>query len=97
MAKYRKKPVVVEVEAQQFDPSKPQHEWPMFVKWEPEFRDQDGSRLGGFHKLQLYSGFDFIRAGDWVVYQKGKRSVMSDEDFRATYEPIEDHSNATES
>ena len=90
MQKFRKKPVVVEAQAQQFDPEQPHEKWPMFVEWEPEFRDQDGSRLGGYHKLVLWGGFDFVRAGDWIVYQNGKRFVMCDKDFRATYEPAEE-------
>lgn len=86
MAKYRKKPVEVIVEAQQFDPDKPRHEWPMGVEWEPEFLDQDGSRLGGYYKLRLMSGFDFINKGDWVIYTNGWR-VCKRAEFESTYEP----------
>jgi hypothetical protein len=89
MPKFRKRPVVEEVEAKRFDPKQPSSEWPFGVEWESEFRDQDGSRLGGYYKLKLYGGFDFIHAGDWVLYKNGARSVMSDKEFRATYEPVE--------
>jgi hypothetical protein len=89
MAKYRKKPVIVEVEAQQFDPEQPRSKWPFGVEWEPPFLDQDGSRLGGFHKLTLFGGFQFIRAGDWVVYAGGRRKVVDDKTFRETYEAVE--------
>jgi hypothetical protein len=88
--KFRKKPVVVEVEARQFDPAKPHSQWPLFVEWEPEFLDQDGSRLGGFYKLKPYAGFDFINAGDWVVYAKDGPRVIKNKDFRASYEPVEE-------
>jgi hypothetical protein len=90
MSKFRKKPVIIEVEAQQFDPNKPRSQWPFCVEWEPEFRDQDGSRLGGFYKLNIYGGFDFINVGDWVVYTKDGPKVMKNKDFTATYEPIEE-------
>jgi len=88
MAKFRKKPSVLEVEAEQFDPNAPHNQWPFGVEWEPEFRDQDGSKLGGFHKLRLLGGFEFINAGDWVVFSNGGPRVMSDAVFKSTYEPV---------
>lgn len=86
--KFRRK--AVEVEAQQFDPDLPSKQWPFGVRWEPEFTDQDGSRLGGFYKLVTYGGFQIIRGGDWVVYGvDGNRRVYAREVFETTYEPVE--------
>lgn len=88
MPRFRKRPVVEEVTAEQFDPKVPREKWPFGVEWEPEFRDQDGSRLGGFHKLRLFGGFEFVHAGDWIIFGLNPR-VMRDKEFHATYEPIE--------
>lgn len=89
MQKFRKRPVVVEVYAQQFDPNQPPHQWPLFVEWEPEYLDQDGSRYGGFYKLSLPGGFDFIHPGNWVVQENGRRFVMTNKAFMDTYERVE--------
>lgn len=89
MMKYRRKPKVIEVEAQRFDSSKPRHEWPFGVRWIPEEMEQDGSRVGGLHIVDTLGGFLPIRNGDWVVYRDGERSVMRNTTFRATYEEIQ--------
>lgn len=86
MTRFRRKPIFVE--AEQFHSDK--KPWPFGVDWEPEFRDQDGSRLGGFFKLRTYGGFQFITSGDWVVQRAdGKREVIAREVFDTIYEPCD--------
>ena len=85
MPKFRKKPV--DVEAEQFNSNK--KPWPFGVKWEPESKDQDGSRLGGFFRLRSFTSFQLIHSGDWVVQREGgHREVIAREVFEATYEAV---------
>lgn len=84
MAKYRKKPIVVE--AEQFFPDKTP--WPK------------GVRLGGGHALDFYvitihGQFTPIVAGDWIIPEPpgdyvGDRAYPCKPDiFEATYEKVE--------
>jgi hypothetical protein len=86
MAKYRKKPVIIE--AIQFDPH--QHPWPEGIKsWDGEpVRPRDMS----WGYIQTLEGRMHIIAGDWIITGvAGEKYPCKDSIFKATYELVEDN------
>lgn len=84
MAKYRKKPVLIE--AVQFDPSK---EWPECVEpWHP---DKPRPRDMSWGYIETLEGKMSVRAGDWIITGvKGEKYPCRADIFEATYEPADD-------
>ncbi len=85
--KYQRRPEIVE--AEQFDPAK--KPWPLLVCYEPEWRDQDGSMMGGYYYV---SGRGQIYPGDYYVHGKGPYGgpeAMNRKDFEKLYEPVPEH------
>jgi hypothetical protein len=86
MAKYRKKPVVIE--AEQFQPDK--FPWPAgVVPWtvdEPRPRDMS------WGYINTLEGKMSVIAGDWIITGvKGEIYPCKPDIFAATYEPVDDH------
>ena len=82
MAKYRKKPVVIE--AVQFDPH--QHPWPEGVI--PWGNVQPRNMSWGY--ITTLEGDHHVQAGDWIIRGvAGELYPCKDEIFRKTYEPVE--------
>ncbi len=74
MAKYRKKPIVIE--AEQF---RPQHRpWP------------DGVfRSGSRYKIETLEGYLVVSHGDWIITGiKGEKYPCKPDIFEATYERV---------
>lgn len=83
MAKYRKRPVVVE--AEQFDPER--RPWPAGVELAPGTIICKGEVL----HIQARLGDAAVHPGDWIVTGvAGEKYPVKDAIFRATYEPVED-------
>jgi hypothetical protein len=83
MAKYRKRPVVVE--AEQFDPER--RPWPAGVELAPGTIIYKGEVL----HIQARIGDTIVRPGDWIVTGiAGKKYSVKDAIFRVMYEPVED-------
>jgi len=77
MAKFRKKPVVVE--AEQFFPDK--KPWPEGVE-----RHSDG-----FYYINTLEGAHLVVPGDWIIIGvKGERYPCKPDIFEMTYESIEE-------
>jgi hypothetical protein len=85
MAKYRKKPVIIE--AIQFDPH--QHPWPECIKpWDKEWKPKDMS----WGYIETLEGNMHVQAGDWII--KGVKNEFypcKPDIFKATYELVEDN------
>ena len=80
MAKYRKKPVVIE--AEQF--------WPDEIKFPTgvERRVGDGGKLEAF--VQTLEGPLNVSPGDWIITGvKGEKYPCKPDIFEATYEPVD--------
>ena len=90
MAKFRKKPVVVE--AIQFDGSKTQavelqRRWPGQRIRLPE---QEDGYFPGWLEIETLAGAVRCDAGDWIVQGvKGELYPCKPDIFEATYEPVE--------
>jgi hypothetical protein len=86
MAKYRKKPVIIE--AIQFDPH--QHPWPECIKpWDSEPVQPRDMSWGYIETLE---GRHHVIAGDWIITGvAGEKYPCKDHIFKATYEPVEDN------
>lgn len=90
--KYRKKPVVVV--AEQFDPER----WPWPDGVEPGgmmslYTNNEMTRRyrWGSWVIRTAKGYTVVREGDWIVTGvKGEKYTVSDDIFRATYEPVAD-------
>lgn len=84
MAKYRKKPVVIE--AVQFDPNV--YPWPDGVKPWP---DKHGlqPRDMSFGYIETLEGDHHVMAGDWIITGiKGEKYPCKPDIFEATYELV---------
>ena len=85
MARYRRKPVIVE--AAQFDPTK--QPWPEGVReihkgWKAPHDDPPR-----YNFIRPGAMVGAIRPGDWIVTnQTGERYVVLQEYFEDTYEPV---------
>lgn len=83
MAKYRKKPVVIE--ATQFDPQS--HPWPDGVIPWPEDGLQPRDMSWGY--IDTLEGKMHVIAGDWIITGvKGEKYPCKPDIFEATYEPV---------
>lgn len=82
MAKFRKKPVVIE--AVQFWPNIP---WPECVKsWSAEAAIPRDMSFGYIDTLE---GKMHVQAGDWIITGvKGEQYPCKPDIFEATYEPV---------
>lgn len=81
MARYRKKQVVILVEAEQFGEAK--KPWPRGVSL---YRNDRGTSC---YILETHEALMRIRIGDWVVTDaNGDRAAWSPCVFEATYEPF---------
>jgi hypothetical protein len=85
MAKYRKRPVIIE--AVQFDPHKP---WPDGVlPWPDEHGAQPRDMSWGY--INTLEGKMHVMAGDWIITGVANEVYnCKDQIFRATYEPVEE-------
>lgn len=85
MAKYRKKPIVIE--AVQFDPQ--QQSWPEGVKpWPNERGVQPRDMSWGY--IQTLEGTMHVMAGDWIITGvNGEKYPCKPDIFEKTYEPVE--------
>lgn len=83
MAKYRKKPIVIE--AVQFDPQ--QQSWPEGVKcWPGGYEPVDGT----WGYIQTLEGQMHVMAGDWIITGvNGERYPCKPDIFEKTYELVE--------
>ena len=84
MAKYRKRPLVIE--AIQFDHKE---RWPACViPWsQAGYQPRDGS----WGYIQTLEGKMHVMHGDWIITGvQGEHYPCKDEIFRATYERVED-------
>ena len=90
MAKYRKKPVVIE--AEQFFPNK--LPWPDGIEQYPADQQESvtGERQAWFGwRVQTLEGPLEARPGDWIITGiKGERYPCKPDIFEATYEQVED-------
>ncbi len=92
MANFRKRPL--EITAEQY--FNVPHGWPEGVCTCDAFTvGGHGPHVHTAHQGQIVE----LENGDWIVPEGDGEHYypIKDEIFRATYEPIEDHSNATES
>lgn len=81
MAKYRRKPVVVE--AEQFQPGTP-IEGVKEVPW-----TDHGARTSGVEgHLRVESTLFVLVPGDWAITEGDHRYIISNDRFDATYEPV---------
>jgi hypothetical protein len=83
MAKYQAKPVIVD--AVQFDPA--QKPWPDGVK--PWRDNQPRPRDMSFGYIDTSEGRTSVVAGDWIVTEKGRKSICKPDVFEAVYVPVE--------
>jgi len=91
MAKYRKKPVVVD--AEQWNPKDPEH-WPgagtpdkFGVVWE---FDTNCTLCQG-HMDDTITGGSIVRIGDWIIiYDNGEKDVLTPKEFEHEYEKVEE-------
>ena len=78
MAKYRKRPLVIE--AVQFDPGQP---WPECIIPLPDTPTTNGY-------IRTLEGDMVVNPGDWVITGvKGENYSCKDDVFRMTYEAVE--------
>lgn len=92
MARFRKKPVVIE--AVQWFPGKQ-------IEGVREY-DEEGTRIGELSAGAAHHGYittlegDMrVTAGDWVITGvKGEKYPIKDSIFRETYDPLEERSSA---
>lgn len=83
MAKYRKKPVVID--AVQFDPD--QQPWPEGVKPWPQNRPSPMNGSVGY--IRTLEGDHHVTPGDWIITGvKGERYPCKPDIFEATYEEV---------
>lgn len=84
MAKYRKKPVIIE--ATRFDPH--QMPWPDgVISWSGQPQPRDMS----WGYIQTLEGKMHVMAGDWIITGiAGEKYPCKDSIFRATYERVEE-------
>jgi hypothetical protein len=83
MAKFRKKPIVIE--AEQFDPQR--HPWPKgVIPWGPnDPRPRDMS----WGYVQTLEGKMHVIMGDWIITGiKGEKYPCKADIFEATYEAV---------
>jgi hypothetical protein len=84
MAKYRKKPIVIE--AQQFHVRK--HPWPTGVRAR-QCVDEDGCPFDGPTVIDTSEGELHVSEGDWIITGiKGERYPCKPDIFEATYERV---------
>jgi hypothetical protein len=85
MAKYRKRPVIIE--AVQFDPHKP---WPDGVMpWPDEHGIQPRDMSWGY--INTLEGKHHVQAGDWIITGiAGEKYPCKPDIFEKTYEPVEE-------
>ena len=86
MAKYRKKPVIIE--AEQFDPQK--QPWPEGVKpWPHPKGYQPRDMSWGY--IETLEGDHHVMAGDWIITGvAGERYPCKPDIFAKTYEQVEE-------
>ena len=97
MKKYRHKPTIVN--CVQFKHNQRLEDG--WMKWEeqhgdPYFYSPTKMESAYIFTYDTYDGYrtskkkTLINAGDWIIIEKGKKSVMSDKDFKKYYEEITD-------
>jgi hypothetical protein len=81
MSKFRKKPV--EIDAEQFFASQDPETYPPELFWWPN---------GGCYTIPLTdTTCHVVKDGDWIItYSNGTKSVCNSEEFKVTYEKVED-------
>lgn len=83
MAKYRKKPIVIEAE-QWWPSTKP---WPMGVYRIPD--DWEGAEFPTRHRINTLEGSFHVSPGDWIITGvKGEKYPCKPDIFEATYEAV---------
>ena len=86
MAKYRKKPVVIE--AVQFDITAPIKKWPRGVTAR-KVTDEEGCVYDGQPVIQTLEGELTVSDRDWIITGvKGERYPCKPDIFEATYELV---------
>ncbi len=91
MAKYRKKPVVIE--AEQFDGTR-EHAHELSVKYASNVWPDTGERGEYLGRLVIdtLEGRMYANKGDWIITGiKGERYPVKPDIFEATYEPVEEN------
>ncbi len=86
MAKYRKKPIVIEAEQFRFDKTP----WPEGVErdYNREGLQPKGSP-GCFYGMETLEGWYQVTPLDWIITGiKGERYPCKPDIFQATYEPV---------
>lgn len=88
MAKFRKKPVVIE--AEQYWPS--DEPLPEGVVELPEYIEDRLSNSKGRAWIYTLEGGQFVTPGDWIITGiKGEKYPCKPDIFDATYEPVEEN------
>ena len=86
MAKYRKKPVVIEAEQFVWEKGRPVAHGDMFMEW-PIMIDRVGVRIDVYSTLE---GYNRVNPGDWIITDAtGNRNPCQADIFAATYEAVE--------
>jgi hypothetical protein len=92
MAKFRKKPVVIEAE-QFFNPKMSAFgHVPDGVKWRDVQRGDDSDTVwaGGMYYIETLEGPLRVSDGDWIITGvKGEKYPCKPDIFEATYEPVD--------
>jgi len=88
MAKYKKRPVVIE--AVQFDPQK--HPWPDGVlPWSQGPQSRKGATETSWGYIQTLEGKMDVIAGDWIITGvAGEHYPCKDHIFKVTYDLVEE-------